>query len=38
MALKSLNTVDRDLNQNKTAVSLFGAAKAAPNKGATILY
>ena len=34
------NTVDRDLNQYKIAVSLFGAAIAiaAPNKGTTILY
>ena len=32
-----INTVDRDLNQNKTFVPLFGAANAAPNKG-TILY
>ena len=30
------NTVDRDLNQNKTVVPLFGAANAAPNKGTTI--
>ena len=28
-----INTVDRDLNQNKTVVPLFGAANAAPNKG-----
>ena len=43
---KSLNSlysvgikiVDRDLNQNKTVVPLFGAAYAAPNKGTTILY
>ena len=33
-----INTVDRDLNQNKTVVPLFGAANAAPNKGTTILY
>ena len=33
-----LNTVDRDLNQYKIAVPLFGAAYAAPNKGTTILY
>ena len=33
-----INTVDRDLNQNKTVVTLFGAANAAPNKGTTILY
>ena len=32
------NTVDRDLNQFKIVVSLFGAANAAPNKGTTILY
>ena len=32
-----INTVDRDLNQNKTVVPLFGAANAAPNKGTTIL-
>ena len=33
-----INTVYRDLNQNKTVVPLFGAANAAPNKGTTILY
>ena len=33
-----INTVDRDLNQNKTVVPLFGAANAVPNKGTTILY
>ena len=33
-----INTVDRDLNQNKNVVALFGAAFAAPNKGTTILY
>ena len=37
-----INTVDRDLNQNKSVVPLFGAANAAanagPNKGTTILY
>ena len=33
-----INTVDRDVNQNKTVVPLFGAANAAPNKGTTILY
>ena len=33
-----INTVDIDLNQNKTAVPLFGAANATPNKGTTILY
>ena len=33
-----LNTVDRDLNQYKIVVPLFGAANAAPNKGTTILY
>ena len=32
-----LSTVDRDLNQYKIVVPLFGAAKAAPNKGTTIL-
>ena len=32
-----LNTVDRDLNQYKIVVPLFGAANAAPNKGTTIL-
>ena len=32
-----LNTVFGDLNQYKIAVSLFGAAYAAPNKGTTIL-
>ena len=31
-----LNTVDRDLNQYKIAVPLFGAANAAPNKGTAI--
>ena len=31
-----LNTVDRDLNQYKIVVPLFGAANAAPNKGTTI--
>ena len=41
---KSLNsniffrTVDRDLNQNKIVMPLFGAAYAAPNKSTTILY
>ena len=40
---KSLNstifsTVDRDLNNYKIVVPLFGAANAAPNKGTTILY
>ena len=41
---KSLNstifcsTVDRDLNQYKIVVPLFGAAYAAPNIGTTILY
>ena len=41
---KSLNstifcsTVDRDLNQYKIAVPLFGAACAAPNIGTAILY
>ena len=33
-----IKTVDRDLNQDKTVVPLFGAANAAPNKGTTILY
>ena len=33
-----LSTVDRDLNQYKIAVPLFGAAYAAPNIGTTILY
>ena len=33
-----INTVDRDLNQNKTVVPLFGAANAAPNKGTIVLY
>ena len=33
-----LHTVDRDLNQHKIAVLLFGAANAAPNKGTAILY
>ena len=33
-----LNTVDRDFNQYKIVVPLFGAANAAPNKGTTILY
>ena len=32
------STVDRDLNQYKIVVPLFGAAYAAPNKGTTILY
>ena len=31
-------TVDRDLNRYKIAVSLFGAANAAPNESTTILY
>ena len=31
-----LNTVDRDLNQYKIVVPLFGAANAAPNKDTTI--
>ena len=47
MALKSpkillfsvrLNIVDRDLNQYKIVVPLFGAAFAAPYKGTLILY
>ena len=29
--------VDRDLNQYKMVVPLFGAANAAPNKGTTFL-
>ena len=33
-----LSTVDRDLNQHKIVVPLFGAAYAAPNKSTTILY
>ena len=33
-----LNAVDRDLNQYKIVVPLFGAANAAPNKGTTISY
>ena len=33
-----INTVDRDLNQNKTVVRLFVAANAELNKGTTILY
>ena len=32
------STVDRGLNQYKIVVPLFGAAYAAPNIGATILY
>ena len=32
------NTVDRDLNQYKIAVLLFGAANAAPNKCTTISH
>ena len=32
-----LSTVDRDLNQYKITVPLFGAANAAPNKGTIIL-
>ena len=31
-----LGTVDRDLNQYKIAVPLFGAAYAAPNRGTTV--
>ena len=31
-----INTVDRDLNQNKTVLPLFGAANAAPNECTTI--
>ena len=33
-----LSTVDRDLNQYKIVVPLFGVPYAAPNKGKTILY
>ena len=33
-----LHTVDRDLDQYKIVVPLFGAANAAPNKGTTISY
>ena len=33
-----LSTVDRELNQYKIGVPLFGAANAAPNIGTTILY
>ena len=33
-----LSIVDRDLNQYKIVVPLFGAANAAPNKGTTISY
>ena len=33
-----LSTVDRDLNQNKIVMPLFGAAYAASNIGTTILY
>ena len=33
-----LSTVDRDLNQYKIVVPLFGAAYTAPNIGTTILY
>ena len=33
-----LNTVDRELNQYKIVVPLFGAADAAPNKGTKALY
>ena len=32
------NTVDRDLNEYKIVVPLFGAAFAAPNKATTISY
>ena len=35
---EGLSTVDRDLNQYKIVVPLFGAAYAAPNIGTTILY
>ena len=35
---EGINTVDRDLNKNKTVVPLFGAANAAPNKGTTTLF
>ena len=33
-----INTVDRDLNQNKTVVPLFGTVNATPNKSTKILY
>ena len=33
-----LSTVDRDLNQHKIVVPLFGEAYAAPNIDTTILY
>ena len=33
-----LSTVERDRNQYKIVVPLFGAAYAAPNIGTTILY
>ena len=33
-----LRTEDRDLNQYKFVMPIFGAAYAAPNKGTTILY
>ena len=33
-----LSTVDRDLNQYKIVVPLFGAGYAAPNIGTTVLY
>ena len=33
-----LSTVDRDQNQYKIVVPLFGAAYAAPNIGTTIIY
>ena len=33
-----ISTFDRDLNQYKIVLPLFGAAYAAPNKGAMILY
>ena len=33
-----LDTIDRDLNEYKIVVPLFGAANAAPNKGTAISY
>ena len=37
-SLGPISTVDRDRNQYKFVVPLFGAAYAAPNIGTTILY
>ena len=34
----SISVVDRDLNQYKIVVPIFGAANAAPNKGTAISY